>query len=100
MEGNGGCEGSNQSCSAARLEQLQGYIQATTSTSHRKRLEKEHEKIVKQQVELLAFDEKLRHYADMKISLDLGDSVKVNYGKPGDLLAEVKAVHGKKPEAV
>jgi hypothetical protein len=43
---------------------------------------------------LLAFDEKLHHYADRRITLDLDDSVKVNYGKFGDLLAEVKAVAG------
>ena len=49
----------------------------------------------KQQEELRVFDEKLRHYADMRISLDLDDGVKVNYGKFGDLLAEVKAVTGK-----
>jgi hypothetical protein len=30
----------------------------------------------------------------MRISLDLDDGVKVNYGKFGDLLAEVKAVCG------
>jgi hypothetical protein len=36
----------------------------------------------------LAFDEKLRHYADRRISLDLDDGVKVNYGKFGNLLAE------------
>ena len=41
-----------------------------------------------------AFDEKLRHYADKRISLDLDDGVKVNYGKFGNLLAEVKAVTG------
>jgi type II restriction/modification system DNA methylase subunit YeeA len=85
---------------AARLEQLQGDIQAATSTSHQKRLSQEREKLAKQQVELLAFDEKLRHYADMRLNLDLDDGVKVNYGKFGDLLAEVKAIHGKKPETV
>jgi len=63
-------------------------------------LTKDRAKIEKQQVELLAFDEKLRHYADMRISLDLDDGVKVNYGKFGDLLAEVKAVHGKSAEEV
>ncbi len=83
---------------AARLEKLQGDIQAATSTAQSKRLEKERAKLEKQQVELLAFDEKLRHYADRRIALDLDDGVKVNYGKFGDLLAEVKAVHGKKPE--
>jgi len=81
---------------AARIEQLQGDIQAATSTAQAKRLTKENEKLAKQQVELLVFDEKLRHYADMKIPLDLDDGVKVNYGKFGDLLAEVKAVHGMK----
>ena len=44
------------------------------------------------QTELHTYDEKLRHYADKKIALDLDDGVKVNYGKFGDLLAEVKAV--------
>ena len=60
--------------------------------------EKEQAKLEKQQVELIAFDEKLRHFADRRLTLDLDDGVKVNYGKFGDLLAEVKAVHGKKPE--
>jgi len=83
---------------AARLEKLMGDIQAATSTAQSKRLEKERGKLERQQVELLAFDEKLRHYADMRINLDLDDGVKVNYGKFGDLLAEVKAVHGKKAE--
>jgi len=83
---------------AARLEKLQGDIQAATSTSQNKRLEKEWAKLEKQQVELLTFDEKLRHFADKRIMLDLDDGVKVNYGKFGDLLAGVMAVHGKKPE--
>jgi hypothetical protein len=44
--------------------------------------------------ELHAYDDKLRHYADKKIALDLDDGVKVNDGKFGDLLAEVKSVAG------
>ncbi|MHB8762846.1 MAG: BREX-1 system adenine-specific DNA-methyltransferase PglX, partial [Deferrisomatales bacterium] len=83
---------------AARLEKLQGDLQAATSTAQSKRLTQERAKLEKQQVELLAFDEKLRHYADMRITLDLDDGVKVNYGKFGDLLAEVKAVTGDKAE--
>ncbi len=83
---------------AARLEQLQGDIQVATSPAHRKRLTQEQAKLEKQQVELLAFDEKLRHYADRRITLDLDDGVKVNYGRFGDLLAEVKAVHGERAE--
>ncbi len=52
----------------------------------------------KQQAELSTFEEKLRHYADQRITLDLDDGVKVNYGKFGDLLAEVKAITGDKTE--
>jgi hypothetical protein len=77
-----------------RVDQLAGDITAATSTSHRKKLEKERESLVKQATELAAFDEKLRHYADQRIALDLDDGVKVNYAKFGDLLAEVKAVTG------
>jgi type II restriction/modification system DNA methylase subunit YeeA len=79
---------------AHRIEQLAGDITAATSTSHRRKLEKERETLVKQHTELVAFDEKLRHYADQRIALGLDDGVKVNYGKFGDLLAEVKAVTG------
>ena len=43
---------------------------------------------------------RVEDYADRRISLDLDDGVKVNYGKFGDLLAEVKAVHGKNAEDV
>jgi hypothetical protein len=47
------------------------------------------------QAELRTFDEQLKHYAEMRISLDLDDGVKVNYGKFGNLLADVKNIHGK-----
>lgn len=79
---------------ASRIDQLAGEIPRATSTSHRNSLTKERDKLLKQQSELQAYDEKLRHYADMRIALDLDDGVKVNYGKFGDLLAEVKAVTG------
>jgi type II restriction/modification system DNA methylase subunit YeeA len=82
----------------ARIEQLKDDVKAASSTAHRKKLEKEHDKLIRQRTELQAFDEKLRHYADQRISLDLDDGVKVNYGKFGDLLAEVKAVTGKVEE--
>lgn len=82
----------------ARIEQLRDDITAATSTAHGKRLQKERDKLIKQQTELQKFDEKLRHYADRQIQLDLDDGVKVNYAKFGDLLAEVKAVTGTKAE--
>jgi type II restriction/modification system DNA methylase subunit YeeA len=83
---------------AAALERLKGDIVSATSTAHRSRLEREQERLLQQQHELLAFDEKLRHYADQRIALDLDDGVKVNYAKFGDLLAEVKTVTGSKED--
>lgn len=77
-----------------RIEMLSKDAAAASSTAARNKLNKEVEALKKKHVELLAYDEKLRHYADMRITLDLDDGVKVNYGKFGDLLAEVKAVTG------
>jgi type II restriction/modification system DNA methylase subunit YeeA len=84
---------------AARIEQLEGDKAKATSTSHRKKLQKEQDDLKKQQSELLTFEEKLKHAADQKISLDLDDGVKVNYAKFGDLLAESKAITGGKDDA-
>ena len=80
----------------AYAEKLEQDKEASTSAAETKRLEKEIATLHKQQAELAEFDEKLRHFADQRISLDLDDGVKVNYGKFGDLLAEVKAVTGQK----
>ena len=85
-----------QGMMASRVRQLDEDIAAAASTAHRNRLEKERATLVKQQSELREFDEKLRHYVDQRIGLDLDDGVKVNYVKFGDLLAEVKAVTGAK----
>jgi len=68
----------------------------TASTSVGTKIQKEINILRKQNEELLSFDEKLKHWADMKIELDLDDGVKVNYGKFSDLLAEVMKVTGKK----
>ena len=79
---------------ASYVEKLEQDKEASASAAEAKRIEKELSKLYKQQAELNAFDEKLRHYADQRISLDLDDGVKVNYGKFGDLLAEVKQITG------
>lgn len=79
---------------SARIDQLDRDIAAAGSTAQQNKLRKEQEKLKKQQAELIKFDEQLRHYADMRIKLDLDDGVKVNYGKFGTLLAEVKAITG------
>ncbi len=83
-----------QSKMAARIDSLADDIQAATSSAQAKRLQKESDTLTKKLEELRRFDEQLRHYADQRIALDLDDGVKVNYGKFGDLLAEVKAVTG------
>jgi type II restriction/modification system DNA methylase subunit YeeA len=78
----------------SRIEMLEKDKDAASSTAARNKIAKQIESLKKKHIELLAYDEKLRHYADMRITLDLDDGVKVNYGKFGDLLAEVKAVTG------
>jgi type II restriction/modification system DNA methylase subunit YeeA len=83
----------------SRIEMLEKDKDAAPSTAARNKIAKQIESLKKKHVELLAYDEKLRHYADRRISLDLDNGVKVNYGKFGDLLAEVKAVTGGKEEA-
>jgi hypothetical protein len=81
---------------AAYANSLETDKENSDSAAEIKRIEKKLQDLHKQQAELSSFEEKLRHYADQRISLDLDDGVKVNYGKFGDLLAEVKAVTGEK----
>ena len=78
----------------ARLSQLEQQLDSA-STSEKTKLKKEISTLEQKQSELRTFDDKLKHHADMRIKLDLDDGVKVNYGKFGDLLAEVKSIHGK-----
>lgn len=84
----------------AYAEQLDKHIDMAESTQDKKRLERELKSMDKKQSELREFDDKLKHFADMRISIDLDDGVKENYGKFGDLLAEVKKITGKKPEII
>jgi len=78
----------------SRVDMLQKDAAAASSTATRNKLAKEVETLKKKHIELLAYDEQLRHYADMRVTLDLDDGVKVNYGKFGNLLADVRAVTG------
>lgn len=79
----------------ARINRLQEEAEAASSTSERKQLMTELKTLQNQQAELATFDEQLRHHADQRISLDLDDGVKENYGKFGNLLSAVKDVTGK-----
>jgi len=83
---------------AGRIEQLREDLARATSAAHGKKLQKELDTLRKQHVELHGFDEQLRHFADQRINMDLDDGAKVNYGKFGDLLAEVRAITGEKEE--
>ncbi|WP_291323610.1 BREX-1 system adenine-specific DNA-methyltransferase PglX [Desulfonatronospira sp.] len=82
----------------ARIEFLEHDLDQAGSTGNVNKIRKEIQSIRDKLEELRSFDELLRHYADQRITLDLDDGVKVNYGKFGGLLAEVKAVIGKKAE--
>lgn len=78
----------------ARLDYLAGQEKAADTTSTKNKIRKEIAVLKKKQSELSAFDEQLRHYADMRIEIDLDDGAKINYTKFGMLLAEIKAVTG------
>lgn len=79
----------------ARINRLSEEAEAASSTSERNQINRELKTLQNQQAELATFDEQLRHHADMRISLDLDDGVKENYGKFGNLLNSVRAVTGK-----
>ncbi len=64
------------------------------------RLKRERDSLSKKFNELRRFDDRLRHYADRRITLDLDDGVKVNYSKFGDLLADVKTITGRAPDII
>lgn len=87
-----------QSRMQARIDKLTDDINSATSSAQQKALQKRKDKFTKQLEELRRFDEALRPYADQRIALNLDDGVKVNYGKFGDLLAEVKAITGSKED--
>ncbi|VVQ23875.1 BREX-1 system adenine-specific DNA-methyltransferase PglX [Pseudomonas fluorescens] len=87
-----------QSRMQARIDKLNDDINSATSSAQQKALQKRKDKLTKQLEELRRFDETLRPYADQRITLDLDDGVKVNYGKFGDLLADVKAITGGKED--
>ncbi|HBL4689993.1 BREX-1 system adenine-specific DNA-methyltransferase PglX [Citrobacter sedlakii] len=81
----------------SRIDRLR-LQQNEAETAEAKRIGKEIDSLTKQITELRSFDDQLKHYADMKIQLDLDDGVKINYAKFGTLLAEAKAITGDKAE--
>ena len=78
----------------SRIEIFKRDQDSASSTAARTKIQKSVDALKKKQLELITFEEKLRHYADLRIKLDLDDGVKVNYAKFGDLVAESKAITG------
>lgn len=82
------------------IDLVNDQIKSAESGAATTRLKKELDGLTKKFNELRNFDDRLRHYADRRITIDLDDGVKVNYGKFGDLLADVKAITGSAPEEI
>ncbi|EKN5155632.1 BREX-1 system adenine-specific DNA-methyltransferase PglX, partial [Yersinia enterocolitica] len=76
------------------IDLVSDQLKSAESGAATTRLKKELDGLSKKFNELRNFDDRLRHYADRRITIDLDDGVKVNYGKFGDLLADVKAITG------
>ncbi|MBE9401904.1 BREX-1 system adenine-specific DNA-methyltransferase PglX [Acinetobacter albensis] len=66
------------------------------SPAEKTKYAKEADSLHKKLNELKDFDAELKHHIEQKISIDLDDGVKVNYGKFEKLLAEAKKVTGNK----
>lgn len=79
---------------AERIKLLEDDSEKASTGAAKKAIDKQIDKLKKKLEELRTFDEKLRHYADQRITIDLDDGVKVNYGKFGDLLDNVKGITG------
>ncbi|MBT2005129.1 BREX-1 system adenine-specific DNA-methyltransferase PglX [Enterobacter hormaechei subsp. xiangfangensis] len=82
------------------IDLVNDQLKSVESGAATTRLKKELDGLTKKFNELRNFDDRLRHYADRRITIDLDDGVKVNYGKFGDLLADVKAITGSAPEEI
>ncbi|MGP1951025.1 BREX-1 system adenine-specific DNA-methyltransferase PglX [Citrobacter freundii] len=80
------------------IDLVNDQLKSAESGAATTRLKKELDGFTKKFNELRNFDDRLRHYADRRITIDLDDGVKVNYGKFGDLLADVKAITGSTPQ--
>ena len=63
---------------------------ASASTAERVKLQKQLTKLRDQAEEARLYEEKIHHYADQMIAIDLDDGVKVNYAKFADVLSKIK----------
>ena len=73
-----------------QIDLLENQLNNDISSSEKIRLNKQLKKFKEQNEELRQYEEKVHHYADQMIDIDLDDGVKVNYEKFKDLLAKIK----------
>jgi hypothetical protein len=64
-----------------KLDQLRPMLEAETTAKSKNQLQRQLDKITKQRDELVKFDAKLQHVANMHIKIDLDDGVLVNHEK-------------------
>lgn len=74
---------------AADAESLEKALTAGTG-SNQTQMKKELSALKAKQEEMHVFEEKIHHYADIRISIDLDDGVKHNYALFADVLAKLK----------
>ena len=79
-----------QSRLRTQIDLLNNQIDSTSITSEKVKLSKQLKKLNNQLLELNKYEEKVQHFADMMIDIDLDDGVKVNYAKFQELLTKLK----------
>ena len=73
-----------------QIEMLQSQLDGDLRSSERVKLKKKLKSLREQDEELRSYEEKVHHYSDQMISINLDDGVKVNYEKFKELLAKIK----------
>lgn len=73
-----------------QIEMLQSQLEGDLSSAERVKLNKQLKFLREQDEELRGYEEKVHHFADQMIDIDLDDGVKVNYDKFKVLLAKIK----------
>lgn len=79
-----------QSRLRTQIDLLNKQIDDVSNTSEKVKLSKQLKKINDQLLELNKYEEKIHHYADMMIDIDLDDGVKTNYAKFDELLSKLR----------
>lgn len=79
----------------AEIKRLEMIMDSDVSTTEKTKARKKKEKIQKQLLECMQYDQVMAHVANQKISIDLDDGVKVNYAKFQGI--KVPQGEGKKP---